>query len=354
MRDLSKVIFSLSIFVALTSCSSETADEKASKIRPAKLVQVQSNSNERVFDFPAVIRAAQTANLTFQVSGEIREVNVLEGAQVKKGDIIAQLDRRDALNALAKSEAEFENTKAEFDRAERLVAEGAISRSVLETRRTQRDIASASLKTAQKALSDMTLRAPFDGGISSVTGRQYQNIQAKEEIAILQSAEVEAVVNIPGTIIAYTPLLEPKAATVTLDVAPNIQIPADVKEASGIADEATQTYQIVMSFVPPEQFLILPGMTASVAIGFAIESTRFFTPNSVAVPLSSILAEGDDTYVWLVNTADMTLTKRKIQVQKNPDDMIAFTQGLSSGDTIVAAGVSFFHEGMKVRPWTPE
>ena len=344
------------MLMALTGCSGNTgtsADE-APMPRPAKLVEVEAASNQRDLSFPAVIRAAQSADLTFQVAGEIREVNVLEGDEVNEGTVVARLDQRDALNRLAQAKAEFDNATTEFERAERLAAQDAISRSVLDSRRTQRDVADASYRTAQKAVSDTVLKAPFHGAISTVSGRQFQNVQAKESIAVLQSEEVEAVINIPGTIIARIPQLEPVGVRVILDAAPDAEIVAQFKEASGEADPSTQTYEISFSFIPPDDLFILPGMTATVESSFLFNGAEDLVAEGISVPLAAILAEGTDTFVWVVDLATMKISKREVTVESDAGDTVTVTEGLTGDETVVAAGVSFFHDGMTVRRWVPE
>lgn len=342
--------------VALSGCSgsTDTSTDEPPKPRPAKLVEVEAATNQRDLSFPASIRAAQSADLTFQVSGEILEINVLEGDEVTAGTVVARLDQRDARNRLAQAKAEFDNAVTEFERAERLAAQDAISRSVLESRRTQKDVADAAYRTAQKSVSDTVLKAPFEGFISTVSGRQFQNIQAKESIAVLQSAEVEAVINIPGTIIARIPQLEPVGVRVILDAAPDVEIVAQFKEASGEADPSTQTYEVSFSFIPPEDLFILPGMTATVESSFMFNGAQDIVAEGIAVPLAAILAEGDDTYIWIVDQESMMISKRKVAVRSDAGDYVTVTEGLTGNETIIAAGVSFFHDGMTVRRWVPE
>ncbi|MCR9223388.1 MAG: efflux RND transporter periplasmic adaptor subunit [Hyphomonas sp.] len=339
-----------------TGCSgsNDASSDNAPKPRPAKLIEVQASSNQRDLSFPAVIRAAQSADLTFQVAGEIREINVLEGDEVEAGKVIARLDQRDALNRLAQAKAEFDNATTEFERAERLAAQDAISRSVLETRKTQRDVADAAYRTAQKSVGDTVLKTPFSGFISTVSGRQFQNVQAKESIAVLQSEEVEAVINIPGTIIARLPQLEPVGVRVKLDAAPDVEIVASFKEASGEADPNTQTYEVSFSFLPPEDLFILPGMTATVESSFLFSGALDIVAEGISVPLAAVLAEGDELFVWVVELETMTIAKRPIVAQSDAGTYMTVTEGLSGGETIIGAGVSFFHDGMTVRRWVPE
>ncbi|MEO1151358.1 MAG: efflux RND transporter periplasmic adaptor subunit [Pseudomonadota bacterium] len=350
-----KITFGFFLVASLIGCGESTIDEAATPtIRPAKIVTIETASVGRNFTFPAVIRASQTAELTFQTAGQVIELNVLQAKEITKGDVIAKLDQRNASNAVNQARAEYNNAEAEYQRAERLVERDAISRSTLDQRRTQRDVAKVSLANAQKALSDTILTAPFNGVISRVYIEQFQNIQAKEPIAVIQSDGVEAVINMPGSIIAQAPRLKPQGTFVTLDAAPEVRIPALFREAAGLADQNTQTFEVTFDFDPPEDLLILPGMTATLSTTLDVGNLENFGFNGIAAPLTSILAEGDEKFVWVFNDVDQTIQKTKVETGDGAGEMIVVTKGLEPGQQIVAAGVSFLHDGMRVRPWSPE
>ncbi|MEM8981560.1 MAG: efflux RND transporter periplasmic adaptor subunit [Pseudomonadota bacterium] len=353
MGLVNRNVIAIAVALGLAGCGAEEPPPEAPKIKPAKLVTVASASQRRDLSFPAVVRAVQSAELTFQVPGEVIELNVLEGSELETGAVIARLDQRDARNNLAQAQAEFQNAESEYRRAQRLVEQDAISRSALESRKTQLDVREAAVATARKALSDTVIRAPFAGGISRVLVEQFQNVQAKEPIAIIQSNETEAIVDIPGTIVARIPQLEPIGTRVILDAAPDIDIPAVFREAAGVADESTQTYKISFQFEPPEGLVILPGMTATVRTAFLFKSADDIVAAGIAVPVAAVLAEGGKRFVWVVGDG-MQLEKREVTIGPDLNNDATVTSGLESGETIVAAGVSFLAEGMVVREWVPE
>ncbi|MEO0951250.1 MAG: efflux RND transporter periplasmic adaptor subunit, partial [Pseudomonadota bacterium] len=264
----------VAVVATLASCGEAPAPEKTETVRPAKLITVGTASQQRNLSFPAVVRAAQSAELTFPIPGQVVELGVLEGSEIARGAIIAKLDQRDAENNLSQAQAEYQNAESEYRRAQRLRDQDAISQSVLEQRQTQLEVRQAAVDTARKALEDTVIRAPFSGGVSRVLIEQFQNVQAKEAIVVLQSGETEAIIDIPGQIIARIPQLEPVNTRVILDAAPEIEIPAVFREASGQADPNTQTYQISFTFKPPEGLLILPGMTATVRSTFNFKGTN--------------------------------------------------------------------------------
>ena len=352
MRRYFIVVFTI-FFAALLSAACAPQDEAPPEatVRPAVLYTVQASSTLQRSSFPAVISASRSTQLAFEVGGRIEALNVVESSEVKQGDVIAQINKQDYVNKVTQARSEFENAETEYQRAKRLAAQDAIATSVLESRKAQRDIARALLDTAQKALDDTTLRAPYDGNIANVSVKQFQNVQPLEIVATLQSEGVEAIINVPARIVAFSRQFTPVSTRVLLDVAPDISMPATLKEASTEADPNTQTYEVSFSFEPPENLVILPGMTATVQVEAQTLAGNTIQSNGVAVPRAAVVAEGEDRFVWVVNADDMKVTKRSVTISDDVGDVLSITQGLAIGETIVAAGGSFLHEGMQVRAW---
>ena len=348
-----RIIATIGLGLFLVACSGRTETPAEPPVRPIKLITVETSSNRLPLSYPAVIEAAQSSVLTFQVSGLLQELPVTEGQPIEEGALIAKLDQRDYLNSYNSAKAQFDNAESEFQRARRLSEQNAISRSVLEQRQSARDIAKAQFDTAKKALDDTELRAPFSGQIARVNVENFQNIGAQQAVATLQSAgSVEAVINVPARILAYVPQITPINTTVTLDAAPNVPIPARFKEASGQADPTTQTYRVRFSFSPPENLLILPGMTAKVDTTMIYTGDQFDT--GVSAPASAIMAEAEENFVWVVDQETMTVSKRKVTIgDERFFEEIFIVDGLADGDVIAGAGAAYLHEGMRVRAWEP-
>lgn len=323
-----------------------------SAIRPAKLIEIAATDNVRSLSFPAIVEASSSVNLTFQVSGLIEDVAVTEGDDVVNGQVIARLDQRDFRNNLATMQAQYNSAQSEFERAERLLNQDAISRSVYEQRQSQRDVARANLDSARKALEDTVLRSPFDGVVAVVQAVDFQNIAAQQDVVTLQTTgAAEAVVQIPATLVANSGRVEPIETALLLDAAPDQRLAAEFYSSTGQADTQTQTFEVRFAFMPPEDLLVLPGMTGTIESSLLI-AAEDGTTDQILVPLSSIVAEGGQTFVWLVDTETMTVSRQAITVDEGNEGIgegIGVTNGLSPGDIIVGAGSAFLHEGMQVR-----
>ncbi|HJP34898.1 MAG TPA: efflux transporter periplasmic adaptor subunit, partial [Gammaproteobacteria bacterium] len=75
---------------------------------------------------------------------------------------------------------------------------------------------------------------------------------------------------------------------------------------------------------------------------------------ALTVPVSATFAQGDDTFVWVVDPASKTVAKRKITLGMLTNTGIGVMEGLSTGEWVATAGVHFLTEGQKVRLMNPD
>ncbi|MEM1104020.1 MAG: efflux RND transporter periplasmic adaptor subunit, partial [Pseudomonadota bacterium] len=299
--------------------------------------------------------AAQEANLAFDIGGRIIELTVDKSAEVEKGAVIARLDADDLENSVTEAQAELSRAESEYQRGLRLRERDAISVSAVESRRTRRDVAAATLATAKKRLEDATLRAPFAGYIADVPVEAFQTVAANQTVAVLQTTGVAAVVNMPADFVVFSPQFEPLDPVVILDALPGKELPAEFFEAAGVADEETQTYEASFIFKPSEDLLVLPGMTATIRTELQFqEETERFAQSGVSAPVSSIVSIGERLFVWVYDGATSTLSSRDVAIGEGVGGFVVVREGLQPGETIVAAGGAALDEGMVVRPWSTD
>ena len=339
--------------VTVTACSSDTEEEvQEPLVRPVKLLTLTTASDLQTSRYPASVSAGRFSELSFQVGGLIEEVAVVDAQEVNAGDLIARLDQRDYQSSAVSARAQFQNAEEEYQRAVRLAQEDAIAGSVLEQRESQRDVARAQLDTAEKALEDTVLRAPFKGVVAQVPVRERENISAGQPVAALIDADtLEVTIDLPARVIAESQEVENRGSFVVLDAAPDTRITATFKEADLIADTASQTYGVTFTFEPPDNLVILPGMNATVELSGARKSDADAGVRK-SVPISAIASDGESTYVWVVDPDTMTVSKREVTIADGVGEYAIVTEGLAPGDTIATAGASFLAEGMQVRPWS--
>jgi RND family efflux transporter MFP subunit len=340
------------IALMLSACGKEESRPSEPAIRPVKIMTITSADKLQTARYPAVIQAGRTTELAFQVSGLLAELPVNESQKVQQGQLIAKLDPRDFVSNVKSAKSQYDLANNEYQRAVRLSKSHAIAQKELEQRKSELDSSQAQLDTTQKALSDSELKAPYAGVIAKVPVKQFQNVQPGTVIVtLIDTQEWEATVNMPASLIASTPTRQSEGAFVVLGAAPNALIPATFKTAVLEADAVSQTYAVTFAFEAPEHLLILPGMNATIILKSS-DKQAIARGNNVAVPLAAVMSDGRQQFVWVVDNESMSVSKRPVSVQQGIGETLVITEGLTAGESIVAAGAAYLSEGLKVRPWT--
>ena len=114
-----------------------------------------------------------------------------------------------------------------------------------------------------------------------------------------------------------------------------------VREVSGAADPQSRTFSVRVSL--PNDPRVLLGMTATV------EANVTNANPYVAVPLSALAEKEGKKIVWIVDRQAATVHAREIKVADFTGDGVNVTEGLSTGDIVVAAGTQFMSENLKVK-----
>ncbi|MBL4680595.1 MAG: efflux RND transporter periplasmic adaptor subunit [Pseudomonadales bacterium] len=353
LTGFSLILASVLLLAACGSEPSSSEDKTEVLVRPVKLIEIGQTKSDDFLNFPAVIKSAQHSTLSFEVGGVLKELLVVEAQEVKQGEVLAKLDQRDLQTQLKSATAEFDNANTEYQRAVRLMKEDAIARSSLEERKSKLDVRKAQLETAQKALQDSVLIAPYDGNIARIHIKKRQAVQAgAEAISIIGEGKFQVSINLPSSVIARADKSQSPTTDsyIILDSSSDRRIPIAFKEVSLEADAASQTYEVVFTFDAPEDLIILPGMNA--VVWFRDPGKLTSENNKIRIPLTAIATDGDQKYVWIVDQNTLMVSKRNIVIEANVGTLVGVINGLKPGETIVASGVSALSEGMKVSRWS--
>ncbi|WP_032468366.1 efflux RND transporter periplasmic adaptor subunit [Vibrio sp. RC586] len=339
--------------VLLMSGCSEPVKVERDTVPRVKVVAPGGKASDRLY-FPAVANAAERSHLSFRVAGEISKFNVKEGARVKKGDILAEIEPTDYRLAVDNAQARFSVVDSQYRRSQPLVEKGLLAKSQFDEIAAQRQIARAELELAKLRLSFTQLRAPMDGIISRVSAEQFESVQVGQQIVNIHNIDsVEVLIQLPDRLYATQPNSHELAQIETIVRVPSgKEYPAQVKEFTTEPDPATGTFTVTLSLPMPEQELILDGM--AVEVSAKGQDIGLNPLNTISVPIEAIFnADGDDLkrsaqYIWVLNR-DNTVSKRQVRLTKASRSHVQVSEGVNAGDRLVIAGVSRLRDGMKVQ-----
>ncbi|MDG2092971.1 MAG: efflux RND transporter periplasmic adaptor subunit [SAR86 cluster bacterium] len=157
-------------------------------------------------NFPGKLLPSEQSKLAFEIPGKINIINVDIGDEVKKGQILAELDGREASAQLEQAKAKYDLAKQVLIRYKDLRSQGHISIQDLDNANSEELIAKSQYDFYKVKFEQTKLLAPFDGFIQNRfldTGSVING--GVPIIEILDSTNVKAHISIP---ISYTNNLE--------------------------------------------------------------------------------------------------------------------------------------------------
>ncbi|MCX7869658.1 MAG: efflux RND transporter periplasmic adaptor subunit, partial [Terrimicrobiaceae bacterium] len=177
---------SLLIVACAAGCKPPPQPPPAPQPRAVQLFTLDAAAESGFRSFPGEVAAVANLELSFDVGGRLIEFPVYDGMLLEAGQLVGRLEDNDFRAEADSARAQFLTARQEFDRQQQLFNRRVISRSELDRHREAFDIAEARLRTATKALEDTQLLAPFRGRVSHRFVRNFQNVNARQPIILLQ------------------------------------------------------------------------------------------------------------------------------------------------------------------------
>jgi RND family efflux transporter MFP subunit len=354
------------LILALLSGCDRKLDEEREVIRPVRVARIGEAGSAVRQTLAGIARASKEMTLSFRVAGTIAKLTVKAGDLVKKGDLIAELDTREAgidveraKASVARANAEYRSAKADYDRVKLLYAEGSVSRSELDAARALQESKGAMLEAEGKTLEmtvstlgDHKLVAPLDGSIAEVPSEVNENVGAGQAVALLNAGDkAEIEVAVPERVIEL--VHKDTKATVKFDSIPDKIFSGVVSEVGVASARGTSGFPIRVALQETDE-RIRAGMSALVELNLSSNKDVM----RVYAPPAAILEDQDkQRYVMVAEPKGegFAIVKRINVTIGEPTSLgMVVKEGLEGGELAIVAGLSKISDGMKVRLLTED
>ena len=311
-------------------------------------------TNPALLSASGYLVADRQSKITPKISGKVVKLNFTVGDRVKKGDVLAVLESTTMQAQLDEATASRDVAQREYNRQLAMWKQGVASRSLLDNAEAQLKAAKARVDQIRINMTDMTVRAPFDGTIatkntevgeviSSVTLGQVSGTLPAGAICTivdLNTLEVVADVN-EGSI---SQIHEGQAAEVTVDAFPNRKWRGVLKQIIPTADRAKAIVQVKVKILNPDERL-LPEMSSTVSFLQAPRSeAELREPPRIWLPSSALV----DGRVAIIDT-NKRIVWRRVTTGLVRENRIEITGGVRSGDRVVTENPDRLKDGELVR-----
>ena len=343
--------------VVVSGCENEQP-EIVPQVRAIKTYTVTEVASGQTRKFSGKVAATDSSILSFQVGGNVKEMRVNQGDQIKQGQVLAVLDKQpyelDVQSAeadLQKARVELTQARQEFERQEALFRKGWVAKARLDRVLRSRDsavsqveFATSKLNLAQRDLRLTELTAPFDGSISRKYIDAFVEVQAGQRVYEIEAAgALEVQFDIPETTIARVTLGMPVTFSFPTSVSGALR--GRITEIGSAAGQANAFPVKAGIDNPPPQ--ARSGMTAEVTMLLKEQGGK----SAYLVPLSAVAAadQPGQGYVFIYDPETQTVKKNLIKGKGTTDNLVHVFDGVKAGDVLAAAGVTFLTDGQKVK-----
>jgi len=336
----------------VASCDKAPETAEPPPLRLVRTLEITPPEEEFWRELPGVVEAAQKAELSFRVSGNLKKMPAKEGDIVKKDQLLARLDDTEYKLQLKSRKAEYDQVSSDYERGKSLVEKGLISRADFDKLKAQEESAKSALDTAKNNLEYTSLRAPFAGRIAKRYVQNFEEVSAKQSIFALQDLSSIAIkVDVPESVMIRVKRSAKPHVNAFFDQIPGKEFPLTLKEVATQPDANSKTYEVTFTMSVVEQYNILPGMSVTVR-GKPPESAAFEHDKSITVPAHAVLEDSEGRFVYVVKKTGEgrgVVEKRPVKTGNISSLGLAITSGLEVGDQLITAGMSKMYAGLEVR-----
>jgi multidrug efflux system membrane fusion protein len=335
----------------------------AGDARPVLVVHPGGGAGTAFTAYAGEIRAREESALAFRVGGNLVRRAVDVGDQVKRGQLLAELDPGDlrlqaqAVQAqVAAAEAELARAAADRARYATLAQQQLVSRSALDAQDAayaaaagQAKAARAQLDVARNQAGYAQLRAPRDGVIAARQAEAGQVVAAGQTVFTLAGdAGREVAIALPETRIRD--FHAGQRVLVELWNAPGTRLPGTIREIAPAADPQARTYAARIALGATAAQAVELGQSARVYIADDGGTDGNHTA-TLRVPLAAVQrGPSGATALWVVDPATRKLHLTPVQLGAFGEDSVPVLRGVAVNAWVVAAGGHLLREGQLVTP----
>jgi membrane fusion protein (multidrug efflux system) len=367
MRDERKLVL---LFIGLATLLGGCGKTEAPQPRPPEVtvITVAPQDTPVIFEFVGSTASSQQVEVRARVNGFLDERLYIEGAIVKRGDVMFKMDDKPfqtqldaAQGALSEQQAKLWTAQANLKRVKPLAEANAVSKKELDDAQGRVNAAAAAVEmskadveTAKLNLGYTTIFAPVTGASSfaRIQNGAYVNAQSGPLTYVAQIDPIWVDFSISEDEMLKTrqeqdsgQLRIPEATALNIEL---VLADGSIYRETGRmffrdANYSTETgtFLVRATFGNPDGAL-RPGQFVRVRVKGAIR------PDAILVPQQAVLQGAQGFFVWIVDTEGKAQV-RPVEVGDWQGDNWFITKGLSSGDKVITDGIVRLAKGTPVK-----
>ncbi len=329
----------LAIGIFLASCSKKEV-MRAPSVVNVKTMRVSPSSHVVGKSYMGKIEEQDGANVSFDVTGNVKRVYVEEGQFVKRGQVLAEVDGKNIRSAYEISAASLHQAEDAYRRLKDLYEKGTLPEIRMVEAETALASARASEAISRRRVEDIVLRAPFAGYVASNSIHEGASVMpGVSGFRLVKIDRVKVAISIPEKEIGR--VRNGQKVILNVNALGDRRFDGTVVNRGVTADVISHAYT-VKAVVDNHSHQLLPGMVCKVRLENNTEGTY-----AIVVPQQAIQISGQDKYVWLAK--DGRSYRQNVLTGDILNDGVVIESGLSAGDMVIIEGQNNVSEGSEIK-----
>ena len=337
-KILKKALFAAAL-LSVAACSNSGKDKSQNTQTPQEetpKVQVAAAVVEGVDQtevYTSTVQPYVKNNIAPQSGGRISKIYVEVGDFVKKGQIVAEMDK----TQLQQIELQMRNNETEYERLKGLYDAGGLSKSDLDAIEMAYKVSKTNY---ENLLENSVLVSPIDGVMTARNyDAGYMYTMSQPLYTVEQIVPVKMLVAISE--VDYTKVKKGDPVSIKADALPDMTFSGKVNRIYPTIDATTRTFtaEVVVS---NNYKTLRPGM-------FVRATVNFGTKQSVVIPDVAVVKQtgSGDRFVYVLQN-DGTVAFRNVKIGRRVGKKYEVLEGVSEGEIVVTGGQSRLKSGIKV------
>jgi len=329
---LINLLVAIGFIVFATSCNSDKENKEQTKQKqavPVKTMTANSETINKTISYTASLVPFEEIYLAPAAPGKISKIYVEIGDYVKKGQVVASMDKTN----LESAHLNLLNLETNFKRLEELKKTNTVAQQQYDEVKTAYEAAKISY---QFLLDNTELKAPFNGVISGKYFENGENFSGAPNtragksaiVTIVQINKLKALIGVSASY--FQQIKKGMKANISCDIYPNQTFEGEVYNIYPTIDDATKTFTVEVKINNPD-LKLRPGMFATIQLNLG-------EGKATLVPTIALVKQTGTNDMYLFVNKNNIAIKQPVVTGRLFDDKTEIIKGISEGDEIVVAG----------------
>lgn len=322
----------LALLIGMAACESKKeAPKKETTFVKVKAKAVTLAPGQSELRYSGTIEAFQTIPLTFQSTGTVEQVLVQEGDVVRKGQLLAVVNKADNQSIYNSSLAMYQQAKDGYDRLKQVYDKGSLTEVKWVEMETNMKQAEAQLQIAKNNLDKCNLYAPASGVVGKRNIEPGQSsLSGLSPIELVKIEKVLVKIAVPENEIGK--IKKGMKAGFLISALGNKSYEGVISHVGVVADRFSRTYEVKI-LVDNTSLEMKPGMVCDVNLAMEEGNQQLLVPYQAVT-----VDKAGKSYVWRIHPDNKTVERAEVTLGPIEQNGIVVLSGLVTNDRVVVEG----------------